>query len=244
MKYFYPIDYFYHPSGELPSLDDLLRTEQYYCKHQKEISGYVHCIKEWNNPFGFGQCGFESALRKLEDKNDRTDKSGFTRYNLSLIEQVILMLFYTSTISDMFYPETYTEPLPLFVKHLHTILDNIIAKAPLFTGGKEDWLFRMCRPHDKVEDLNKGDIISSLHTLTATTWDFWHPVGGACTDTGYYIIPATARGKTTRAHCLYKVYDWGEEHQVNFERGTRFKVLDIKNFSTTPSLCAILAEIG
>lgn len=244
MKYFHPIDHFYHPSGELPSLDDLLRTEQYYCKHQKEISGYVHCNKDWDNPFGFGQCGFESALRELEDKNDRTDKSGLARYNLSPVEQVVLMLFYTSTISDMFYPETYTEPLPLFVRHLHTILDNIIAKAPLFIGGEKDRLFRMCRPHDKVEELKEGDIISPLHTLTATTWGFDHPVGGRACETAYYIIPATARGKATKAHCLYKIYDWGEEHQVNFERGTRFKVLKKKDFTTEPETIAIITELA
>lgn len=244
MKFFYPIDKFYHPSEELPSLDELLRTEQYYCSHKDEISGYVHCNKDWDNPYGFGLCCFDYILKDLEYKGNTTDKSGFKRFGLSDVEKVVLMLFYTSNVSDMFYPETYTGYIPLFAKHLHSILDNVIAKAPLFTGGKEDWLFRMCRPHDQVENLKKEMIISTTHTLTATTWDFSHPVGGAPSDTAYYIIPATALGKTTKAHCLYKIYDCGGERQVNFERETQFKVLKIEEYPTIPYLRAFLAEIS
>jgi len=65
-----------------------------------------------------------------------------------------------------------------------------------------------------------GEIFEPSHSLTTTT-EVWE------NDTNMYVITLRSIDKT-KAHSLYKIYNHGNETQVNFERGTQFVVENVE----------------
>ena len=133
-------------------------------------------------------------------------------FNLSYAERLMLHLFIGSK-SRYFRDDHYVET-PDIVKEMQLVLDSVIAKAPLFTGNT---LYRFTKD-DKV-DFEIGDTYAPSHSLTTTT-DDWEQ------DKDTYVITPLPIG-ATKAHSLYLIYNNGE-NQVNFERGAKFQVTDIK----------------
>ena len=71
----------------------------------------------------------------------------------------------------------------------------------------------------KKKDLETGDIIEIKHSLTTTT-DDWEK------ETDSYSIIPLPKDKT-KARDIYKILNHGNENQVNFQRGAKFKVLSV-----------------
>lgn len=66
-----------------------------------------------------------------------------------------------------------------------------------------------------------GDIYQPSHSLTTTTED-WKQ-----NRSDVYVIKTLPENET-QAHCLYMIYNHGQETQVNFLRGTSFEITDIE----------------
>lgn len=138
--------------------------------------------------------------------------------DLSDVEWLILLCF-MADLSPYFRSDTYYNGVPNMVKEMQSILDQVISKAPVFSGKR---LYRFLKSNDKT-DFSIGDCFIPEHSLT-TTMEDW---GQDCES---YVITPLPLDKT-RAHALYSFYNHGYEMQVNFERGAKFRVTDIQNLN-------------
>lgn len=118
--------------------------------------------------------------------------------------------------SGYFRSDMYHDEIPEIVIEMQQVLDSIIKKAPIC---EKQTLYRFLKEHDKI-DFKIGEIFEPSHSLTTTTEDWGK-------DANMYVITARSIDKT-KAHSLYKIYNHGNETQVNFERGTQFVVENIE----------------
>ena len=160
----------------------------------------------------------------LFSKHDRNVdlQNSIEKFGLCESEALILLCF-LGNLSQYFRDDIYVQfgEVPEVAKEMNVILDSIISKAP---QHREGLLYRFLNDYDK-SDSNVGDIIRIEHSLT-TTIDDWRQ------DTDSYCITSLPE-KMTKAHDLYKIYNHGNENQVNFERGSIFKVISIVTNSET-----------
>lgn len=131
-----------------------------------------------------------------------------------------LMLYcFLGPFSGYFRSDNYHTGVPEVVKEMQEVLDSVISKAPKCECKT---LYRFLNDFDK-RNLHIGEVYIPTHSLTTTTEDWGK-------DSDMYIIAPVSNGNT-RAHSLFKLYNHGDETQVNFERGTKFKVVDIKDIN-------------
>lgn len=123
---------------------------------------------------------------------------------------------FLSPFSGYFRSDMYHDGIPDIVIEMQQVLDSIIKKAPLC---EKQTLYRFLKEHDKI-DFEIGEIFEPSHSLTTTTEDWGK-------DTNMYVITPLSIEKT-KAHSLYKIYNHGNETQVNFERGAQFVVENIE----------------
>lgn len=137
-------------------------------------------------------------------------------FNLTKAERTILRMFY-GDMSKIFRDDSYNGNIPEVAKELFKVLNSVVLKAPLC---KSSLLRRYCVSQDKT-DFCEGDIFTVAHCLTCTEGD-WKQEDRK----NVYIIEPLKDG-STKAHNLYEIYNHGEEKQVNFTRGTSFKITKV-----------------
>ena len=115
---------------------------------------------------------------------------------------------------------------------MQSCLYSLIAKSPTFTGTI---LYRFCVSEDKL-DFKIGQHYTCPHSLT-TTCDNWDK------DTNRYIITPLPKSQT-KAHSIFKIYNHGEENQVNFLPNTSFVITDIPQISLFCSMLALIPQSG
>ena len=99
---------------------------------------------------------------------------------------------------------------------MQKILNDIILKSPKNTATI---LYRFLEPEDK-RDLHIGEVYTPEYSLT-TTIDDWEQ------NVDVYIITPLDENNT-QAHEIFRLVFNQNENQVNFIKGTKFLVTDIK----------------
>ena len=180
----------------------------------KEEAKYIEPSMEYNEEMG----GFDypyDPLSFLSKKQFSKSQAPFRNahykdYDLSDAEILIFQVF-IGRLSGVFRGDIYGSEIPEFVKEMRKVLESVIAKSPKFKG---EVLYRLCK-NDPIQFV-EGEIYEPPHSLT-TTKDNWRK------DTNTYIITPLSADKT-KAHCLYEIYNHGDENQVNFETGAKFRI--------------------
>lgn len=149
-------------------------------------------------------------------------------YGLSDTEILIFQVF-IGRWSGFFRGDIYGPEIPELVKEMRKVLESVIAKSPKFEG---EVLYRFCKK-DPIQ-FEKGEIYEPPHSLTMTK-DNWGK------DTNTYIITTLSTHKT-KAHCLYEIYNHGNENQVNFETGAKFRI-DKVSQGEQGNRCVFMTEI-
>ncbi len=144
-------------------------------------------------------------------------RSAMKKYNLTEVEVLIMNCFY-GNLSQYFRDDTYEQfgEVPEISQKMQKVLENFIRKAPKHKGGE---LYRFLNSHDR-SDFNIGDVFEPSFSLTTTNED-WEQ------DKNTYVITPLPE-ESTSAYDIYKIYNHGEENQVNFLKGTKFVVTRIK----------------
>lgn len=148
-----------------------------------------------------------SSLEGISTKNDGKD-------GLNAVEWLMLYCF-LGPFSGYFRSDSYHTEIPEVVKEMQLVLDSAIKKAPKCNNIT---LYRFLNNFDK-RNFQIGEIFTPSHSLTTITEDWGK-------DTDMYIITPLPTERT-KAHSLYQIYNHGNETQVNFERGAKFRVMDI-----------------
>lgn len=144
-------------------------------------------------------------------------RSAMKKYNLTEVEVLIMNCFY-GNLSQYFRDDTYEQfgEVPEISQKMQKVLENFIRKAPKHKGGV---LYRFLNSHDR-SDFNIGDVFEPSFSLTTTNED-WEQ------DKNSYVITPLPE-ESTSAYDIYKIYNHGEENQVNFLKGTKFVVTRIE----------------
>ncbi len=152
-------------------------------------------------------------------------------YRLTDVEKMIFACF-ISDISYVFRDDNYCGKVPEIVREMQMVLNSIILKAPKYKGNT---LYRFTKIGDKT-DFEIGDIYQPLHSLTATTED-WEQ-----NRSDVYVIKTLPENET-KAHSLYLIHNHGDETQVNFLRGTSFKITNIEPLEGSEYKRIFMSEI-
>ena len=134
-------------------------------------------------------------------------------------EEWLMLYCFLGPFSGYFRSDSYHAEIPEVVKEMQLVLDSVIKKAPKCNSIT---LYRFLNDFDK-RDFRIGEIYTPSHSITTTTEDW-------AKDTDIYIITPLPTERT-KAHSLYQIYNHGNETQVNFERGAKFRIMDIKRVS-------------
>lgn len=193
----------------------------------QEILDIEKQYQQIDKPWGFNEDGELAPANQNEDisflakgyikKHNNINpelKKKLSEYGLTDFEMLMLKCF-EGFLSYAFKWESYEErnsPIPEMCEGLDGVLD----KCPVY--DEDNVLYRFCKHDDKL-DFNEGEIYIAPHYVT-TTKDGWE------TDEDRYII--TPKKQNTNARSLYKLYNHGDENQVTFKRGTKFKVIKIE----------------
>lgn len=137
-------------------------------------------------------------------------------FKLTEAERVILRMFY-GDVSRFFRDDYYYGNVPEVAEELFKVLNSVVLKAP---QNKSPLLYRFCVSEDKV-DFKQGDKFTVPHCLTCTE-DDWKQED----EKNVYIIEPLKDG-STKAHNLHAICNHGDEKQVNFTRGTSFKITKV-----------------
>lgn len=138
------------------------------------------------------------------------------KYELTEAERVVLRMF-CGDMPCYFRDDYYHGTVPEIAEELFKVLSSLVLKAP---QSKSSLLRRYCKPQDKT-DFCEGDIFTVAHCLTCTE-DDWKQEDSK----NVYIIEPLKDGNT-KAHNLYEIYNHYDEKQVNFTRGTSFKITEV-----------------
>lgn len=155
---------------------------------------------------------FHKVYPTIHDLREKLNTSG-----LKFTDAELLMLLSFEGFMSQYFRNDYWgkhEP-PIIVQEMQSCLYSLIAKSPTFTGTI---LYRFCVSEDKI-DFKIGQDYTCPHSLT-TTCDNWDK------DTNRYIITPLPKSQT-KAHSIFKIYNHGEENQVNFLPNTSFVITDI-----------------
>lgn len=197
----------------MKDLNYFIEFEQYYRETPEPDMVYVDGsgFEPGEEPLHFLRKGrFTQLAQKARELKGVSD--------LSDVEWLILLCF-MADLSPYFRSDTYYNGVPNVVKEMQSILDQVISKAPVFSGKR---LYRFLKSNDKT-DFSIGDYFIPEHSLT-TTMDDWRQ------DCDSYIITPLSPDKT-KAHSICSFYNHNNEMQVNFERGAKFIVTDIHNLT-------------
>ena len=165
-------------------------------------------------------------FREYEIKKEETTRSFLTKEQELYRDLYLFCAFTGLSFADMrnlteenirTYFDDYYGEVPDIVHEMQIILNSIINKAPKFNGNI---LYRFTKTGDKT-NFEVGDIYQPSHSLTTTTED-WKQ-----NRSDVYVIKTLPENET-QAHCLYMIYNHGQETQVNFLRGTSFEITDIE----------------
>ena len=192
------------------------KENEYISKHKNEEKIYEHGTgiidADFYNPEYFLKDG------KIQWYYDRI--KGYIgneeKYELTEAERVILRMF-CGDMSCYFRDDYYHGTVPEIAEELFKVLSSLVLKAP---QSKSSLLRRYCKPQDKT-DFCEGDIFTVAHCLTCTE-DNWEQEDRK----NVYIIEPLKDGNT-KAHNLYEIYNHNDEKQVNFTRGTSFKITKV-----------------
>lgn len=198
------------------TVEDLLNIEKEYAEGHKNVQ-YVYNEVGERVPSNIDEdinfLGKRYIKRHYHIKPSK--RKQLAKKGLSDFEMLMLMCF-EGFLSYAFKWNSYNErnsPIPEMCQGL----DNVLDKCPTYDEG--DVLYRFCTSDDQV-DFHVGDIFEASHYVT-TTKDNWGK------DTNMYII--TPKSTNSNARSLYKLHNHGNENQVTFKRGTKFKVVKIED---------------
>lgn len=219
---------------------------------QKEIEYFLEKEQEFCNEHpDYGAIFFDPEIGEMSevginDRNnflsDKTISSYYSQlgsfigneeqFNLSDAQRVVLRMFYCKD-SVLFRDDYYYEGKNDIVQNLLDTLDSVVEVAPL---NKDKLLYRFCVDQDNT-NMKKGEIVTFAHNLTCTNYDW-----GQGNSKNVYLITPLAEGKT-KAHNLYEIYEHGDEKQVDFKRGTSFKVAKVEETEGSPFKKIYLEEL-
>lgn len=176
------------------------------------------CMTCKSYPDDFLQGGWMNKFAKSPHSEKVTD--AIRKYNLSEVEVLIMNCFY-GNLSQYFRDDIYTQfgGVPEVAKEMQKVLTSFIKKAPKHNGGV---LYRFLKSHDNT-NLKIGDIFEPTYSLTTTNEDREQ-------DKDVYVITPLLEEKTS-AFDIYKIYNHNEENQVNFLKGTKFRVTNVERDS-------------
>lgn len=204
-----------------------MKNIKYFLDEEDRYNQANHeAVLLWNNGLESIERDPLSFLRKRPFHRSY-DNIGYVReltkgYELNDAEHIVLSMFIMQS-SQYFRDDYYNMPIPEIAISMFEVLESVIAKAPRFD---KNTLYRFCNDNDKF-DMKVGDVIFVPHNLTCTT-SRWNR-----SDCNIYVIQTLSQDKT-RAHDLCKMYPHNPaEKQVNFLRGTKFLVTDIKEIKGT-----------
>ena len=212
-----------------------LEQEDEFCKKHPEYGQLFYDVSIGE----LIKCGIDDPLNFLSDKviSNTLDTLGKPvgredELGLTSIQRVLLRLLYCQH-SYLFRDDYYHNSFNECVQNMLDTLDDMISKAPITTSPI---LYRFCNEFDRA-NMEEGDIITIPYNLTCTNFD-WHQEK----DKNVYIISPLKNGKT-RARNLFEIYKHGDENQIDFLRGTHFKVTKIEDTEKTVFKKFYLEEI-
>ena len=176
------------------------------------------CMMPKSYPEDFLQDGWMNKFAQGPHSEEVMD--AMRKYNLSEVEVLIMNCFY-GNLSQYFRDDIYAKygQIPEIAKEMQIVLESFIMKAP---KHKEGVLYRFLKSHDNT-NLKIGDIFEPTYSLTTTNED-WEQ------DKDVYVITPLLEEKTS-AFDIYKIYNHNEENQVNFLKGTKFRVTNVERDS-------------
>ena len=215
------LDCFIWKYCEIRSVPDLLAFEkEYQTKKQalgsfydKEIDEYVS-ICMCDGTLDYLSYGTFQKISKCIDDNI---SQSFQSAGLTELETIIIRSF-LADISGLYRQDAYHVGLPPFVKFVCYILNNAIAKFPVYTKA----VVRACNDYDK-DDFRIGDVFTPNFCLTASADLTWE-------DTSvnrYYIAPI--KDSKTKARAIFNVKDTPEK-QVTFLQDAKFRIVNVKKW--------------
>lgn len=195
-----------------------MQTVDYFINAEKRYKPQEMVWLPEYDEFGYPEdpLSFLERKRFQEFHGSNNSYADYKKFELNPAEILIFQVF-IADLSYVFRGDIYNGDIPELVQEMRVILESVISKTPKFSGEQ---LYRFCK-EDPV-DFNIGDIYCPPHSLTTTIddWDQDHNV--------YVIQPLTAGN--TKAHELYRIYNHGDEFQVNFLTGTKFRIDDIQKY--------------
>ena len=186
--------------------------------HEQYYDSECGCMMPKSYPEDFLKDGWMNIF--AQGSHSEEVKDAIRKYNLSETEVLIMNCFY-GNLSQYFRDDTYTQfgGVPEVAKEMQKVLTSFIKKAPKHNGGV---LYRFLKSHDNT-NLKIGDIFEPTYSLTTTNED-WEQ------DKDVYVITPLLEEKTS-AFDIYKIYNHNEENQVNFLKGTKFRVTNVERDS-------------
>ena len=186
--------------------------------HEQYYDSECGCMMPKSYPEDFLKDGWMNIF--AQGPHSEEVKDAIRKYNLSETEVLIMNCFY-GNLSQYFRDDTYTQfgGVPEVAKEMQKVLTSFIKKAPKHNGGV---VYRFLKSHDNT-NLKIGDIFEPTYSLTTTNED-WEQ------DKDVYVITPLPE-KQTSAFDIYKIYNHGEENQVNFLKGTKFRVTNVERDS-------------
>jgi len=186
--------------------------------HEQYYDSECGCMMPKSYPEDFLKDGWMNIF--AQGPHSEEVKDAIRKYNLSETEVLIMNCFY-GNLSQYFRDDTYTQfgGVPEVAKEMQKVLTSFIKKAPKHNGGV---LYRFLKSHDNT-NLKIGDIFEPTYSLTTTNED-WEQ------DKDVYVITPLLEEKTS-AFDIYKIYNHNEENQVNFLKGTKFRVTNVERDS-------------
>lgn len=211
-----------------------LNAEKEFCKEHPDY-GTLY----FDEKYGMGKVGDNDQAsflihRPFEENFNRHFKliGNEDKYGLTDAERILLNMYYAQH-SAKFRDDYYHSEIPEVVKQMFMGINNVVAKAP---QNHDKILYRFCQSEDP-KNMKVGENINFPYNLTCTNYD-WKQAKYK----NVYVITPLQDGNT-KAHNLYDIYEHGQEKQIDFLRGTSFKVTKIEKTKGTPYKKFYLSEV-
>ena len=198
------------------TVQELLKIEKEYAAKHKNVQYKHNEVGElvsyhMDEDINFLEKGYIERHNHIKpDKKKQLEMNGLTDF------EMLMLMCFEGFLSYAFKWSSYDDrnsPIPEMCEGL----DNVLDKSPTYNEGGV--LYRFCTSDDQV-DFQIDDIYEASHYVT-TTKDNWDK------DTHMYII--TPKSGNSNARSLYKLHNHGNENQVTFKRGAKFKVTKIED---------------
>lgn len=211
-----------------------LNAEKEFCKEHPDY-GTLY----FDEKYGMGKVGDNDQAsflihRPFEENFNRHFKliGNEDKYGLTDAERILLNMYYAQH-SAKFRDDYYHSEIPEVVKQMFMGINNVVAKAP---QNQDKILYRFCQSEDP-KNMKVGETINFPYNLTCANYD-WKQAKYK----NVYVITPLQDGNT-KAHNLYDIYEHGQEKQIDFLRGTSFKVTKIEKTKGTPYKKFYLSEV-